>query len=107
MVGNASRSRLRSVYFNPYSTTRLTRAGWPVCSGSPAVGLVPGFTLRRMMLVAPSCLIWAIACVFDPSPIASMAMTEPTPRMTPSNASPLRSLRRRRFFRAFATARDQ
>jgi hypothetical protein len=39
-----------------------------------------GLTLRTMTLLAPSARMRSRASYLEPSPTASMAMTEPTPR---------------------------
>ena len=57
-----------------------------------------GFRLRMITLLAPRRRICSKASRFDPSPIASIAITEPTPRITPRTVRKLRNLRSSKFF---------
>ena len=96
-VGRVALSRSKSRYFSPYSNTRVSASvaaeAWP---SSPPPDW-PGLMLRMMTLFAPSFRICSNASRLEPSPIASIEMTEPTPNTTPSTVSKLRSLCSRRF----------
>ena len=95
MVGRVPLRRSRSLWRSPYSITRLEACSCEPSSSSesPWVGLM----LRMMTLDAPRRLIRSSASRLEPSPMANIEMTDPTPRITPSIVSRLRNLCRSRL----------